>query len=303
MYTDKLNNIVDTFIKENKLYMKSLILVEMLSNKLLDEEDIICKNNNYSKSIKLNESIKVIYDYLMTLDKDIANQFYNIIRMKNSRNELIVNFTKSTKETESSDYVSYNKMYLYYTNTFHDTFTILHEVFHKMNECYVEIDEQLFEVVSRDYLSELVSVTSEFKLANYMLEKGIINDNDLLLRKKYRQVDSKECAKQFLIENKLINLRLSGMEINYDNIFNPIEFEDNEKLMELLLNEKYVLLKLAQILDDEKLELPKLQRYVIAGALYEKILDDELFLSIHRSIGDREGNFNRVLKTLYKGLI
>ena len=301
MCTDKLNNIVDTFINDYKTYLATLPLITTLCNQLLDQ-NINCNSINYSRTIDISESINIVYNYLKELNIDIANQFYNILTMKDINNNLIVNFKKSNIDTEGRDVIKNGIIYLYYTNTFHDTFTLIHEVFHKMNECDVIKDNIEYETLSRDFFGELVSVTSEFMLGNYMLEKGIITNDDLLLRKIYRLEDSKLCAKEILFEEKLINLRLLGKDITYDNLFNLIDFDDSEYLNEILENKKLCLLVLNKILKDNKLNIHIAQRYVIAGSLYDKILNDELFLNIHKNIGDKENSFNSIYKVLQRGV-
>ena len=185
-------------------------------------------------------------------------------------------------------------------------FIIIHEIFHKMNECVINDNNRTLETVARDYLGETVSVLSGFLLGNYLVDNGIITENDFSIRKARRLLNCKENARDVIIENELIKMKLNGKEINKDNALELLNSLDKDSITyEILLNEKNSLYIINDILKNNDLQLSIAQRYVMAWIFSNELLKRntvvEDFIKLHTALGDENSYFddicNKILNT------
>jgi hypothetical protein len=294
MELDRLNNTVDDFIDNNRIYIETLPKVVEYSKNIFS---MYSPNDDkeWSRNIDLNESLKIIYLFLLTIDKSMAEQFVNIINSKDENNNLYVNILPKSKYPDGHDEVRNGSVYVYYDNSPNDVFVILHEMLHKMNECNIIDNNQLQESFTRKYFGETVSILGELMLGNFMVENGFITKGDFEKRKAWRTISTKENARDIIIENELVNLRLNGKSIDYNNLvglidkYSPISFE-----YEILNDEKNDLRRINCILKSNGMNIPQSQRYVIAYNLSNEIIkrkscvDD--FLKLHYAIGNPNSN-------------
>lgn len=294
----KIDSVVDTFVKNNSLRIDTLPMVVDYSKQILNKTSLSFKDG-WSREIELNDSIKNVYKFLLTLDGELANQFYNILMSKDENDKPYVNLLPRDKHPEGKNEVKDGRIYIYYDNTPLDMFTILHEMLHKMNECKILEDELNTETFARDYFGETVSILGELMLGEYLVNEGIITKEDFDKRKNLRLNNSKEAARDILIENELIELKLQGKEITYENLiemFNTFDKTTSEYFV--FADEKYDGSRLKDINRDGKLRTPVSQRYVI-GYFLSNILSrretlEEDFIKLHTAIGDPEANINNV---------
>ena len=296
---EKLDKIVEKFIIKNKFHVDTLPVVSNYSKQVLDDEMQV-SSDNYSRKFELRESINIVLDFIRTLDENMAMQFLNILNSKDEKGNPYINILSKKEHPDGLDEVKEGKVFIYYSNTVDDPFIIFHEMLHKMNECNIMDEENnQIETFTRDYFGETVSILGEKMLGNYMLENGLISKNDLDIREKERLSSSKENARDVIVEDALIKLKLSGKKINYDNLINMFNSCDkNSKEFEVLNDEKNDLRRINSILSKNNLNLVKSQRYVIAQVLSKELLKkdslEEDFIKLHYAVGDANSSINDV---------
>lgn len=300
----RLDRIVEDFIKTHKFDVDMLPMIVDCSKQVYMEELPNNVDNKWSRTIDINESINIVYNFLKTIDLNMANQFYNILSSKDDNNRPYVNILPKKDYPNGDDEVRNGKVYIYYDNTPNDVFVILHEMLHKMNECNIlnERNENI-ETFTRDYYGETVSVLGELILGKYMVEKGLVTENDFDIRKNNRLNGSKANARDVIIENELINLKLRGKEINYENLITLLSCFDNGSMeYKILLDEKNDLRRINSILKNGSLSIDVTKRYVIAQVLSNRILNRDSFIDdfvkLFYAVGDNNSNINDVFNEI-----
>ena len=86
----RLDKIIENSIIKNKLFIETLPEVIEYSKKIY-QEHIINTNDAWSKQIKINDSINIVYQFLKTIDNQLAQQFLTIISLKDKNNTPYVN--------------------------------------------------------------------------------------------------------------------------------------------------------------------------------------------------------------------
>lgn len=304
MNLNELDRIVEDFIKTHKFDVDMLPMIVDCSKQVYIEELPNNVDNKWSRTIDINESINIVYNFLKTIDLNMANQFYNILSSKDDNNRPYVNMLPRKNYVNGHDEVRDGKVYIYYDNTPNDVFVILHEMLHKMNECNIlnERNENI-ETFTRDYYGETVSILGELILGKYMVEKGLITENDFDIRKNNRLNGSKENARDVIIENELINLKLKGKEINYENLITLLSYFNNDSMeYKILLDEKNDLRRINSILKNGSLSIDVTKRYVIAQVLSNRILNRDSyiddFVKLFYAVGDNNSNINDVFNEI-----
>ena len=290
MDLDRLNVIVDEFINNNVMYVETLPKVVEYSKNIFSMYSSNSENE-WSRDIDLNESLKIIYLFLSTIDKSMANQFLNVINSKDENNIPYVNILPKSRYPDGRDEVRDGRVYVYCDNTPNDPFIIFHEMLHKMNECNIIDNNQSVESFTRKYFGETVSILGELMLGNFMVENGFITKEDLEKRKACRLNETKENARDVIVENELVNLRLNNKIIDYNNLvglvdkYSPISFE-----YEILNDEKKDLRRISSILKNNSMNIFQSQKYVIANYLSNEITNRESciddFLKLHYAVGN-----------------
>lgn len=300
----RLDRIVEDFIRKHKFDVDMLPMIVDCSKQIYMEKLLDNTDNKWSRTININESINIVYNFLKTIDLNMANQFYNILSSKDDNNGPYVNILPKKDYPNGHDEVRDGKVYIYFDNTPNDVFIILHEMLHKMNECNIlnEKDENI-DTIIRDYYGETVSILGELMLGKYMVEKGLITENDFGIRKNNRLNGSKENASDVIIENELINLKLKGKEINYENLITLLSCFDNGSMeYKILLDEKNDLRMINSILKNGSLSIDFTKRYVIAQVLSNRILNRDSyiddFVKLFYAVGDNNSNINDVFNEI-----
>ena len=251
------------------------------------------------KKFNVNEGIKLVYDFLNSMDENLANQYLNILRSKDEKGNLIVNIIECEDERKYDSCVENGHVYIYYDESLHSMSTILHEMLHKMNECNLKINDIETETTTREFFSELVSITGEFLFGNYLVENNIISEDEYKDLLNFRIWDSKLCANEVIVQRKLINMRLQGIEINYDNSLKELNKYDKDSVeYKALLEEKNTLRNIKRILEENNMPLRKAKRYVLAQAFYQDIIDNDMFLKLHYEVGNPSSDINEVYEEL-----
>lgn len=330
MKYNSLNKIVSEYIKNNKFYISTIQEVEKISINILNQDYPIINTNEWSKNINLNDSIKIVYDFLTNIDQQLADQFQNIINQVDSNNNPIVRFipkdqcTKTNNDGKSitdSCVTSDGIVYIIYEENPNDVFVILHEMMHKMNESWmfqyknkieyftnellnkpfserkIELGQK-FETITRDYFGEAVSITSEMILGEYLVSNEIITENDFNLRKTKRLNGAKQKARDFIINANLINMKLNGIIINYDNLEIFLSnFDKKSPIYKILLDESHDQKRINNIIKNQNMDLEISQRYVIGQYISNQFIKSqkstEELIKLHNAISNK--NINEVI--------
>ena len=292
---ERLNNIIDNFIKDNDVYVQYLPIIKKSGNIIFDDK-IEVEEKKWSRTMTLNESIQICYNFLKTVDEDLASYFQNIIRSVDSDNIPYVNFISRKDSPYAQNSVKHGRVYIYYDNDPYDAFIIIHELLHKMNDyTYKYKDQGYSETYERLYFTEAVSMLGEEMLGRYMLKNNIITQNDYNYRRYLRLLDVKECIRDVIIENELINMRKNNITINYDNSLNVLNNYEKDSIEYKILNdEKNDLRRIKKILEKKDMAFPVSQRYVLGYALSEQLVNskdlNKIFTLIHNEIGSINSN-------------
>ena len=285
----RLTKTIDSFIENNRFYINNLGYVENYSRDVLNMD--IDTNEDESGFFELNDSISIVYSFLESIDKGLANRFMNVLNSKDENGKTYVNFLLRAENPDGKTQVRDGRVYIYYDNTYNDCFRILHELLHKMNECrIIDQNNQEAETFTRDYFGELVSITGEAMLGRYMVDNDIISENNFKSRMKKRITLTKENARDVIVEGYLVRLRLAGKDLNYDNLIHLIDKPDTSIDGMVLNDEKNDLRRINSILSNGSMNLPMSQRYVLALALSKRLLERDTlvddFLKINDAVND-----------------
>ena len=254
----------------------------------------------WSREISFADSIKYVYMFLNDLDSNLASQFITKINDPD-----IVKIESRENNSKGEDCVdSDGIVHIYYENTPNDIFIICHEMLHKLNE------QPKIETFTRDYFGETVSIMGEMLLGEYLVENGIINQNDFNLRKLKRLNGDREKARDVIIESNLIAIKKADKEINYESLNEVINNCTDDSIKRILIDESNDLKRITSIFRNydkdsnivDVLNLRGSQRYVIAEHLAHEFMDKESkyddFLQLHYAVGDKNCNINDVVDAI-----
>lgn len=162
---------------------------------LLEVTEIVYNNiKNYKEmnfkldKVKLTNNIKYVSNFLKSNDINYNKKLLELLNnniftferfdnekwLYNSDNNIIK--TKTNNKTPYSwinPETKEHEIYIPVTETISDAFSILHESFHEFNN----YNELTFNSISRNHLSEGVSMASEFLLEDYLKKEKINNYN------------------------------------------------------------------------------------------------------------------------------
>ena len=258
------------------------------SKMILDMKEPIIVNQEWSRKIELQESIDEIYNFFQSIDINLANQFNNLIHATNNGKPIIkFNYCESTGILNSK--ITKDGVYINYNNTPGDLFTIAHEVLHFMNLSLIYEDDRITESRLRNTFGEANSILCEYLLKDYLISNHIITTNDFKLRYIVRLSNAKKCVKSFIIEKLLIEIRESGLEINYDNLLDKLESLDPRSIdYQVLANELNSFDHINKIIKNNKCNGTISKKYiyglVIADALYKSDNRNQEFINLNDAI-------------------
>lgn len=324
-----LDEIVYDYINSIWNYISILTMnqIENLSFEVLNEDEPSIIKKDWSRKFNLNESMEIVYNFLMEISPELANQYINIIRQVDENNNPIVIFENDKNKGNNGFLSSDGLVHIHLSNTPMDMFLILHEILHKLNEyTYLFYDSKLEYLVNntinklpifknvefgskvdsqaRNYFSEVVSITFELILGDYLVKNKIITSNDFDKIKLDIIKSAKKCAEITIIDVEIIKMKLNGESINYHNIKKQLsQCEETSAKYKVLSKELCSLKRLKRIIDKNRLDLYLSQRYVIAEYISKKILRrdnpiDDL-LRLHYKISDIDFDIKDILNNVY----
>ncbi len=312
-----LDKIVSNYIKSNDFYVQSISEIEKMASEILAQGTQNISETKWSKNIKLNDSINIVYDFLTKTNHNLALEFYNIMHSVDSNNNPIVTFIprEELKTKKDSGEISTNdshvtpdgKVYIAYDETPNDLFEILHEMMHKMNDQATIKSDKHFQTYARDYFSETVSFTSEMLLGDYLVSNGIITENDFNLRKEERLNSCKEWSRNFIINAELIKMKERGQNISYENLSNFLSnYDKTSPIYNVLIDEAYDYRRVNQIIETKDMDLGLSQRYVLGYYLSDKISKSknatQELLYLHNAVANPNTKINEVVDTIKRNL-
>lgn len=298
MDLNKIDKIVSMYVKDNKMAISTLDTVIPMCEKVLTENLDDYETNKWSRNFSVNNSIKIVSSYIKSIDDKMFQSFNE--KIKNAK---ILPREQFKDESKYYNCVDENGIvHIYYENTPKDIFIIFHEMLHKLNE-NKEIDKNGKKILTdtRDYFGESVSILGEMLLGEYLVESGTITENDFNLRKHQRLNGAKEHARNVLIENELIKLKLNNLNINEENLLKVIKNESNPVKKLVFFDELSDKRRIKQV--EKDLSLNKSQRYVIAHVLVSEMLKHENVLDSFLKLHYEVGNDNCNIKNLFNNLL
>lgn len=268
----RINTILDNPVNQRESFQDDLKELVSYSKSIMDEPNIDAKDE-WSRKMSLPETVEIIYRFLLTLDSNMASEFLNIMKSTDENNEPYIKLLpKKDYPNGMNSFDQISKAVVYYTNTPNDVFVLLHEVLHKMNSFVIFEDNLPRITLAKDYYYELESILSEYLIGQYMVDNGIITEDDFKIRKSFRSLDFKRHATTILIENELIKMRMSNISITDEEVDRVIDNYPESIEKDVLIFEKYDRRRRNQILKDGRIGLPMEKRYILAHMAVEKIL-------------------------------
>ena len=300
MDLNKIDKIVSMYVKDNKMAISTLDTVIPMCERVLTEKLDDYETNKWSRNFNVNDSIKIVSSYIKNIDDKMFQSFNEEI--KNAEILPRDQFKDESKYDNCVD--DYGIVHIYYENTPKDIFIIFHEMLHKLNENKgVDKNGKKILTDTRDYFGESVSILGEILLGEYLVESGIITENDFNLRKHQRLNGAKEEARNVLIENELIKLKLNNLNINEENLLKVIKNESDPIKKSVFFDELSDKRRIKQIEKGKDLSLNKSQRYVIAHVLVSEMLKHENVLDSFLKLHYEVGNDNCNIKNLFNNLL
>ena len=274
--------------------IKYFDLVTRLSYIIIENTSDLTKQE-YTKKVNINNSIDLVADFFYKINPDYANRFLNILREKNTygkKEKYSVNFNL-VKDIHGKSYsndssVDINGLVNIDINeTLEDVFTIVHEMTHKL-----KISHNQFSSIN-SYFEETASITMEFLLKDYLLEKNEFSKSEIIKYENNRFIDTLESAGVIVFETILLNLYCQNSNHIDEKILTDYlkTIPLDTKIGSLIHKNWKSYLK--GIIHDGELQFYVARLYVIgtllACDLYSKIKDDKSNIKILFSLIDKLG--------------
>lgn len=304
-YYDKLNAILDKFILniEYEKREKELNIISKLSKIILMHSELYyAAGHGFKEKVDLNQTINICSNFLKFLNPIYAEQFNSIINNVTEDGTPLIKFIRANNGDYNTSKVGIDgKTKIYYNETIHDTFTLIHEIFHILNlQPYVDNE-------SRDYLGETISITSELLLEKFLIQTKFknceINNN-----KRNIFISCYEDASIFLFEKHLLDLYIAlkkdGKKIDRETLSEYINTLDKNSIEYKIFMENSTYF-LDDIVYNGKLSLFFRKRYIIgiilASYLFYQIEVNqnnlEMFIRINHILADDRFSLEDILKT------
>lgn len=194
-YYDEIEEIfIDSvdYYPEAHLYSKYANIV--LNGANLEQRD-------FTTEIDIATSLNLAIDFLKRLNPKYAYYFLNLL----GDTEKMVRFKPG--EISSSMCKADGTVDIMYENSIEDVYTIVHEITHKFSNPMGGRSEL------RHIMGEVPTITMELLLTDYLIEKGIDQD-DIYCRMAKRISAVKECSEHILFEQRLLKTIKSGEKLD-----------------------------------------------------------------------------------------
>lgn len=306
-YFSNLNNILEEFVtgESTNEYFSLLDAMEQIALIIIKHNELINSNNyTFNEYISIDDSTLLVDSFLNSINPSYQNHFRNMSKSKDesSNGSSTINFIPLIYFNNSYGGVNASGTAdIYYHNGINDAFILTHELFH------------LFQGTSMipgkspsDYLSETISITSEFLLQDY-LNSLKLNNNEINNYVKVRLSKEHVGALRFVYEKKLVDLYLRKKSENkkitsFEQISDELGVDKDFYVNQMLkkFNEEFA----DSIIMRKKVAIPSLQRYIIgltiACNLHDKILNNpeeiSTFINLINDIGDKNSELLQVLQ-------
>ena len=222
----------ETVIKEYILPITTNLVTIILNEKELP------KVNEQSLNININDSLKIVYEFLMTINKDFAERFLNtmnapLLDKNNQEIDKQIKFIYNSQEKGSYLDDKTGQIVIYYNNTSDDIIFILHEFVHQL--AYQNEIEKTNIPRTLDYLlAEVPTITFEFLIIDYL--KNLNYDLSYWLKERLhntyesaQKIDFEyQLYKLYKENNDYIDLNIIGNYLQKDiSKYQGQEFFDN----------------------------------------------------------------------------
>ena len=259
-----INNAVLECIKnlDNRYYISNLETIKELCEEILKQPYPEIEQEEWSRKIDINESIEYNYKFLKTISPMLAEQFLNILN-QNDDNDKRVSILPFSNEYECEQSMIDGKVFLYYTNTPKDIFTVLHEMIHAMG-----YSDAINTNSAYRYLRESPTLIIENLFSKWLVKNKIITQNDYNLLKEWRLRDSQDEASKTLMEIALIDMRKKGQYITKKRV---LEMIDEKQHINNFVKREECIKYLMKVLINRELYFKGSERYVIGQYISDKV--------------------------------
>ena len=287
-----IDKVVSEYIKDPSkiVYTTNLEQIKEMCEEVLRQPYPKIETEEWSREIDINESIEYNYKFLKTINPMLAEQFMNLLNQYDE-NSKAVSILPFSNEYECQQSMIAGKVFLYYTNTPKDIFTVLHEMIHAMNYS----PKTTGRTYGQLYISEVPTHIIENLLGKWLVKNKLITQNDYNKYKKWRLEHSKKVSCGVLIEKELIDMKFKkGLYITRPRVIGAIERKCHIKDPKIFSEEEseYCYTELDGILNNKELKFEVHQRYVIGQYIADKVdkekNPEKSFLRFH----DLAGNVN-----------
>ncbi len=294
----------ETVIKEYILPITTNLVTIILNEKELP------KVNEQSLNININDSLKIVYEFLMTINKDFAERFLNtmnapLLDKNNQEIDKQIKFIYNSQEKGSYLDDKTGQIVIYYNNTSDDIIFILHEFVHQL--AYQNEIEKTNIPRTLDYLlAEVPTITFEFLIIDYLKNLNY----DLSYWLKERLHNTYESAQKIDFEYQLYKLYKENNDYIDLNIIGNYLQKDISKYQGQEFFDNFIpIIRIAAPTDKaNNLGFYQAQEYVLgtllACELYNKIKNKQLniqnLVDLINILGNNDLNLKEDVKLLEK---
>lgn len=225
-------------------------------------------SNQLKTQFDLNQSINICYEFLKKYNPEIAERFMNML-YATVDGKALIQFEETNGKNESVANLGGHAKIIY-NNTANDTRTIIHELFHVLNEAQIDDENGPHLSFTNRFFSETVSVYAETLLNEYMYHNGYITDEESSILLNMRIKSSKEAAKLVILEKEYIDMRRKGIYIDYFSIIDRMNQYPADSSMRKIWQEEFDRLLIAKgIIHETHVTYPRALSYVVAQFVNE----------------------------------
>ena len=299
----KLDSIVEKYIEENNYSVQLLPNLIDASRERFDEtiNDVKCK---WSRKFEIDEAVKIVYSFLMTVDENLAVQFENIMRATDENNKPYVNIKYSTDDMPSR--VSKGYVHVLFDESPYAVLTLLHEALHKMNEYKLLVDSREAESFTSMYFGETVSILGELLIGQYMVDNGLMTNDDFEQCKSIQNLYLMHSIRNVVIDNIMIQLKLQNQEITLENLLSFSSSYPRGSMEDIIINEEKERHRRVKCeLQKNYLHMFISQKYIIAQVMCDEIMKKknvyDTFVKLHYAVGDYRSQVEDVYNNIILG--